>query len=277
MKPSSKHLAFSLIEILVVTAIIASMLGVILTVLRKAREGAKKIECTSNLRQINLAIQLYSDNHDGQLILAEKMSPFHKLEEALCIWHNALLPYVAEIMHRKPQDLLKNTTDIWFCPADKDPYPKGFRNYPHEEVITSYAPNGYFPPAKNAPADVPENLKLGPAGGYHLTEISEPQLCMLMGETSYAPQFYDADAQSVQAYNLPHDGHHRCTSGFYHNESMNILYVDGHVDNIKGAKVDTLVWPEGFENQYRSGQYMYWADLTLPNATEEPAFWGPGY
>ena len=81
-----------------------------------------------------------------------------------------------------------------------------------------------------------EQIKLGPAGNYKLTGIPQPSDCFLMGETSYAGQFYDADAPSVVAYSLPRDGHHRSTSGFYHNGSMNLLYVDGHVSNIKGRK-----------------------------------------
>jgi hypothetical protein len=58
---------------------------------------------------------------------------------------------------------------------------------------------------------------------------------------------------------------------------MNVLFVDGHIEKIKGEQDGQDVWPEGFETIYRTGRYMYWAGLTLPSANEKPAFWGPGY
>ena len=58
---------------------------------------------------------------------------------------------------------------------------------------------------------------------------------------------------------------------------MNMLYVDGHIGNIKGRKTEQLVWPKGFEKSHQNRKYMYWPDLTLPSAEEDPAFWGPGY
>lgn len=277
MRLSLKLRAFTLIEILVVISIIVLLLGILSASLIRARDGARRIQCVSNLHQIGLAVGLYSHNHSGRLIIVEPMTPFQTVDETLSIWHSALLPYVAKTIKGKPQDLLKNSAQIWFCPADRDPYPKGFRKYPHPELITSYAPNGYFPPRRNPPPDIPANFRLGPAGGYNLVEIPQPQGCMLMGETSYGPQFYDADALSAAKYNLSRDGHHRSTSGFYHRKSMNILYVDSHVNNIKGEKTEVLVWPKGFEKQHQAGQYMYWPDLTLPDATENPEFWGPGY
>lgn len=265
-----------LIELLIVIGVVALLLSILLPSLRRVKQDAKKVECTSNLHQIALAVQLYAENNDGRLIIAGLVSPVQKLDTSLSIWHNALLPYVAKTLDRTPQSLLENTTGVWFCPADKDPYPLGYRNYPHGKPLTSYAPNGYYP-LEILPGIEPPDIKLGSAGGYLLTEIASPQSCMLMGETSYASQFYDADAVSVAGYNLLRDGHYRSTSGFYHNNSMNVLFVDGHSETIKGQNDGQLIWPSGFESQYKSSQYMYWPDLTLPSAAENPAFWGPGY
>ncbi len=63
--------AFTLIELLVVIAIIAILAALLLPALSAAKEKARSISCVSNLKQMALAITLYSDDNRDQLIPAE--------------------------------------------------------------------------------------------------------------------------------------------------------------------------------------------------------------
>ena len=62
---AAKFVRFTLIELLVVIAIIAILAAMLLPALSNARAKARQISCTNNVKQLNLAMIMYTQDSDG--------------------------------------------------------------------------------------------------------------------------------------------------------------------------------------------------------------------
>jgi len=63
----SKKTGFTLIELLVVIAVIAVLMAILMPVLGRAKESAKRIVCSGQIKQVGIAVLAYTSDYDGRM------------------------------------------------------------------------------------------------------------------------------------------------------------------------------------------------------------------
>ena len=66
---------FTLIELVVVIAVVGLLIGLLLPALAAARDAAVVSACAQRLRQLGVGLHVYANDHDGRLAVAEGVPP----------------------------------------------------------------------------------------------------------------------------------------------------------------------------------------------------------
>jgi prepilin-type N-terminal cleavage/methylation domain-containing protein/prepilin-type processing-associated H-X9-DG protein len=200
---NTKRTGFTLIELLVVIAIIGILAALLLPALSAARERAKQARCANNLKQLNIAILLWADDHNGKLLPLHD-GPFTGSNT----WVNLLKPGVA------------NSQNIFRCP--KDPYFL-WDDAVNSSKTVSYGYNYW------ACTLYQEQGINGQNEGAPLSFFKDTTRTVLLADSKDGEQ-----VDGVFAYSISDWGPER-PSSLRHDGLVNTLFLDGHVEARKAT------------------------------------------
>lgn len=114
---------FTLVELMVVIAIIGAMIGLLLPAVQAAREQARYAQCCNNLKQIGLFTQMYRDLHRGSFPDRDMTGnwSYRVSMGRKRLGDRAALP---EVFGLEPvfvrEKLMPQGSGIWICPSAAD-------------------------------------------------------------------------------------------------------------------------------------------------------------
>jgi len=217
--------AFTLVELLVVVAIIGLLASLLLAAISGAKDKARRITCTNNLRQINLGVRMYSDDSNDKA-----PNPAGRTSRPYIAYKALMKSYVGLNGTSSVQDKL------FACPADTFYFDYSLGHYPYSDPLVGYVagsicarPDYDYSSYLFNGGNLMTNRKKQPMArpgiaGLSLGSIKHPARTVLVAE--------------VPAL-LPFSWHHPkwprwSVKNDFYNDAMNVVgFVDGHVSYIK--------------------------------------------
>lgn len=251
--PYRRHTnAFTLIELLIVIAIIAILAAILFPVFARARENARRASCQSNLRQIGLGILQYVQDYDEVLPSAAYGNSDNNVG-SYYRWQDAIYSYV-------------KSQQIFNCPSHAAGS-FGYKPYKYQSGFTStdmntnnngsYAINSLYYNSQAGPVSYLDVDQLPAA----LQTSLAPKKLTAIGIPAETVWCFDAHGNVffLPGVNTSADSPIvRTTSGypylsrngsdgvvFRHLETTNVLWCDGHV---KAVKIDLLATKSSANN-----------------------------
>ena len=190
---------FTLVELLVVVAVISLLASILLPTLRKARESARSVACLSNERSIGLAICAYAKDYNQWL------PPCYQFGTNW-IWYSWLNPY------------LPVQNEAYHCPAHDEPINPGWLSYGYNEKFGLIESN--WTPAYTIYLQRRYNRFVAPERTSMLVDLlhGSPTPCSPLGPF----MMYDGIGLELR---------HGDTN------AINVLWVDGHAGNVSDMEV----------------------------------------
>ena len=204
--------AFTLIELLVVIAIISILAAILFPVFSHVRENARRTVCTSNLKQLGLAWQMYADDYDEHA--CPSYNKRNNVGNANDAWDFHLLP--SGVWTTGFLGAYTRNGAVHGCPDNPFTTTSGNRPY-----------NGYGYNATYIGGDLGT-----PAGDYPacaLPQIVFPSATAVFSDAGYGPQspsnFLRAPSEASAYLNSGN-------TDFRHDLTANVCYADGHVKSV---------------------------------------------
>jgi len=207
--------AFTLIELLVVIAIIALLLAILMPTLGKVKQQARKLICSSNMRQMGIALGAYFvENRDHLPDSSCYISDPDKY------WINVLSDYLGEdLLFQCPSDRSKNFVD-WNRPLDEQPPDARWSSFALNVLLDSQCQR---------------------CGGRYnnIKTIPKPQHCIYVSESPSSWTSEDHVHPEMWLYSI--DQAKGNVAWDRHSERSNYLFADGHAELLEIEK--TYTWP----------------------------------